>query len=99
VSLLDKLLAGRLAHGRLTICGTDGRERHFGDGMVGWPQARLQINAANAERKILLNPRLGLTEAIMDGAVSNDDIMVLVELVRRNNPWEKGVEWQFTWRK
>jgi cyclopropane-fatty-acyl-phospholipid synthase len=86
------LLAGRLAHGRLTIRGTDGRERHFGDGMAGWPQARLQINAANAERKILLNPRLGLAEAMMDGAVSTDDIMVLVELVRRNNPWEKGGE-------
>jgi cyclopropane-fatty-acyl-phospholipid synthase len=42
----------------------------------------------------LLNPRLGLGEAYIDGSVSVDgeDIMGLVELVRRNNPWEKGAE-------
>ena len=42
----------------------------------------------------MLNPRLGLGEAYMDGAVSvdEDDIIGLVELVRRNNPWEKGGE-------
>jgi cyclopropane-fatty-acyl-phospholipid synthase len=41
-----------------------------------------------------MNPRLGLGEAFMDGAVSVDgeDIMGLVELVRRNNPWETGGE-------
>ena len=42
----------------------------------------------------MLNPRLGLGEAYMDGSVSvdGDNIMGLVELVRRNNPWEKGGE-------
>ena len=54
----------------------------------------LRLQAPNAERRILLNPRLGLGETYMDGGVSvdDDDIMGLVELVRRNNPWEKGGE-------
>lgn len=94
MSLLDRLLAGRLAKGRLTIIGTDGKVRHFGDGDPSWPQASLRIHDAGAERRILLNPRLGLAEAYMDRSVSvdNEDIMALVELVRRNNPWERGGE-------
>lgn len=94
MALLDRLLSGRLAKGRLTIIGADGRSRSFGDGDPAWPQATLRIHHAGAERRILLNPRLGLAEAYMDGAVSVDDedIMALVELVRRNNPWERGGE-------
>jgi cyclopropane-fatty-acyl-phospholipid synthase len=90
--LLDRLLAGKLAHGRLTITGVDGAERQFGDGNPDWPVAHLHINKSSAERRILLNPRLGLGEAIMEEDVSVSDIMALVELVRRNNPWEKGRE-------
>ena len=94
MSLLDRLLANRLAKGRLTIVGHDGHIRHFGDGDPAWPQATLRIHAAGAERRILTNPRLGLAEAYMNGDVSvdDDDVMALVELVRRNNPWEKGGE-------
>jgi cyclopropane-fatty-acyl-phospholipid synthase len=94
VSLLDRLLAGRIDKGRLTIVGADGRIRRFGDGDPAWPQATLRIHDAGAERRILLNPRLGLAEAYMDDAVSVDDedVMALVELVRRNNPWERGRE-------
>jgi cyclopropane-fatty-acyl-phospholipid synthase len=92
--LLDRLLDGRIAKGRLTVISRHGNERHFGSPTPGWPEVTLRLHAANAERRILLNPRLGLGEAYMDGAVSvdGDDIMGLVELVRRNNPWEKGGE-------
>jgi len=92
MALLDRLLSGRLAKGRLIIIGVDGQARPFGDGDPAWPQATLRIHDAGAERRILLNPRLGLAEAYMSGAVSvdDDDVMALVELVRRNNPWEKG---------
>jgi cyclopropane-fatty-acyl-phospholipid synthase len=90
--LLDRLLAGRFAKGQLTIVGADGQQRVFGDGDPMWPQATLRIHDPRAERRILLNPRLGLGEAFIDGSVSvdDDDIMALIELVRRNNPWEKG---------
>jgi cyclopropane-fatty-acyl-phospholipid synthase len=92
--LLDRLLDGRIAKGRLTVVGSDGGQRQFGTLTPGWPEVTLRLHAANAERRILLNPRLGMGEAYMDGAVSvdGDDIMGLVELVRRNNPWEKGGE-------
>ena len=92
MALLDRLLQGKLANGQLTIVGADGRARRFGDGDPAWPNVTLRIHAAGAERRILLNPRLGLAEAYLDGTVSvdGDDVMGLVELVRRNNPWERG---------
>jgi cyclopropane-fatty-acyl-phospholipid synthase len=92
--LLQKLLSGRIHFGQLTIVNASGATDHFGTATPGWPDVTLRLHTANAERRILLNPRLGLGEAYMDGAVSvdGDDIMGLVELVRRNNPWEKGGE-------
>lgn len=92
--LLDRILAGRIHHGSLTIYDAKGGLRRFGISTVGWPDVTLRLHNPNAERRIVLNPRLGLGEAYMDGSVSvdNDDIMGLVELVRRNNPWEKGGE-------
>lgn len=92
MALLDRLLSGKLAKGRLTIIGADGHVRSFGDGDPAWPQAILRIHDAGAERRILLNPRLGLAEAFIEGNVSvdDDDVMALVELIRRNNPWERG---------
>ena len=92
--LLDRLLTGRIAKGRLTIIGHDARRREFGDGDASWPRVTLRIHDPGAERRILLKPRLVLAEAYMEGAVSvdNDDVMALIELVRRNNPWERGGE-------
>jgi cyclopropane-fatty-acyl-phospholipid synthase len=88
------MLSGRIHRGQLTIVNASGAIDHFGTPAPGWPEITLRLHAANAERRILLNPRLGLGEAYMDGAVSvdGDDIMGLVELIRRNNPWEKGGE-------
>jgi cyclopropane-fatty-acyl-phospholipid synthase len=92
--LLQKLLSGRIHRGQLTIVDASGAKDQFGTPTPGWPDVTLRLRAANVERRILLNPRLGLGEAYMDGAVSvdGDDIMGLVEIVRRNNPWEKGGE-------
>ncbi len=93
MNLIGKLLEGRIKQGSLTIVGKGGA-RTFGKPAPGWPEITLRIHDAGAERRILTNPRLGLGEAYMDGAVSvdGDDIMGLIELVRRNNPWEKGGE-------
>jgi cyclopropane-fatty-acyl-phospholipid synthase len=92
--LLDRILDDRIHHGRLTIVRAAGAPQVYGDGGQGWPDVTLRIHSPAAERRILMNPRLGLGEAFMDGAVSVDgeDIMGLVELIRRNNPWEKGGE-------
>jgi cyclopropane-fatty-acyl-phospholipid synthase len=94
LALLARILSGRIHHGTLTIIQPNGDAVVFGSAAAGWPDVILRIVHPNAERRILLNPRLGLAEAYMDGGVTvdGDDIMGLVELVRRNNPWEKGGE-------
>ena len=94
MSLIDRILDGRIHKGSVTIARPDGSNRSFGKPAAGWPDVVIRINDRGAERRILTNPRLGLGETFMDGAVSvdDDDIMGLVELVRRNNVWEKGGE-------
>lgn len=94
MTLLDRLLRGRIRHGLLTIVSPDGDTAHYGSSTPGWPEVTLRIHSASAPRRILLNPRLGMGEAYMAGDVSvdGDDVMGLVELIRRNAPWEKGGE-------
>lgn len=94
MALLEKLLKGRIKNGRLTIIDKYGSASAIGTPTPGWPDITISILAPGVERRILLNPRLGLAEAYMDGGISidDDDVMGLVELVRRNNPWERGGE-------
>jgi cyclopropane-fatty-acyl-phospholipid synthase len=94
MALLDRLLRDRIRHGCLTIFTPDGSSSQYGASTSGWPDVTLRLHSASAARRILLNPRLGMGEAYMDGSVCvvDDDIMGLVELVRRNNPWERGGE-------
>lgn len=94
MALLERILNGRIHHGTLTVINRSGEKQTFGAATAGWPDVTLRIVAANSERRILLNPRLGMGETYMDGGVTvdDDDIMGLVELVRRNNLWENGGE-------
>ena len=91
MALIDRLLAGRIQFGTLTIHRGD-KISVLGNSTGGWPDIHLHILSSAAERRILTNPKLGLGEAFIDGSirVENDDIMGLVELVRSNNPWENG---------
>jgi cyclopropane-fatty-acyl-phospholipid synthase len=91
MALLDKLLKGRIKQGLLTIIHADGSESLHGVPTDGWPNVTLRIHQASAERRILMNPALGIGECYMDGAVSveDEDIMGLVTLVQGNNPWER----------
>jgi cyclopropane-fatty-acyl-phospholipid synthase len=94
MALIERLLADKIRHGTLRIERANGQTTQLGSAQAGWPNITLRIRNSTAERRILLNPRLGLGEAYIDGSVSVDgeDIMGLVELVRRNDPWEKGGE-------
>ncbi len=91
MALLNRLLAGRISKGTLTIIRPSGA-KILGTPTEGWPDVTLRIVAPSAERRILTNPGLGLGECFMDGSVTvdNDDIMELTALVRGNNIWEKG---------
>ena len=92
MALIERLLAGRITKGTLTIHRPDGSASTLGAPAQGWPDINLRIHASNVERRILTNPSLGLGECFMDGSLSVDDedIMGLVSLVRGNNVWEKG---------
>jgi cyclopropane-fatty-acyl-phospholipid synthase len=92
MALIERLLAGRITKGTLTICRKDGTSTKLGAAAEGWPDIVLRIVAANAERRILTNPSLGLGETFMDGSITvdDDDIMGLTALVRGNNLWERG---------
>ncbi len=91
MALLDRLLAGRIHKGTLTIVRASGTIT-LGTPCAGWPDITLRVLSASAERRILTNPSLGLGETYMDGGVTidDDDIMGLVTLVRGNNVWENG---------
>lgn len=94
MSLLDRILRGKIRYGRLTVISHKGETSHYGVRVAGQPDVTLRIESPAAVRRILLNPRLGMGETYMDGGVSvdDDDIMGFVELIRRNNPWENGGE-------
>ena len=94
MAILDRILTGLIHRGNLVVIDEQGESRTFGVAMAGWPTVILRLQSAKAARRILLNPRLGLGEAYMDGSltIDDDDVMGFVELVRRNNPWENGGE-------
>ena len=94
MSMLDRILRGRIKQGSLTILSQNGEVSHYGERQTGWPDVTMRIQSSSAVSRILLNPRLGMGEAYMNGDVSvdNDDIMGFVEIIRRNNPWENGGE-------
>ncbi len=94
MALIEKLLAGRIQHGSLTIIRSVFDKSTIGTPKDGWPDITLRILNPSAERRILMNPALGIAECYMDGLVSidDDDIMGLLLLVQRNNPWEGGAE-------
>lgn len=91
MALLERLLAGRITRGTLTIHRPGGIIK-LGNPAAGWPDIVMHVHSAAAERRIMTNPKLGLGEAFMDGSISvnDEDIMGLVSLVRGNNIWEKG---------
>ena len=66
---MDRLLRGFLSQfirrGSMTVTSASGSKFTFGDGS-GEPVA-VRFATADAERKILINPELGLGEAYMDG--------------------------------
>lgn len=94
MSMLDRILRGKIKQGSLTVLSQSGEASHYGERQSGWPDVTMRIKSSSAISRILLNPRLGMGEAYMNGDVSvdNDDIMGFIEIIRRNNPWENGGE-------
>ncbi len=62
--LLDKILAGALHKGRLTVLWPDGTANSYGDG--DGPAATVRLRDARTVRRILINPALTVGETYMD---------------------------------
>ena len=77
MSMLDRILRGKIKQGSLTVLSQSGEASHYGERQSGWPDVTMRIQSSSAISRILLNPRLGMGEAYMNGDVSvdNDDIM------------------------
>lgn len=90
--LLDKLVARLVTKGTLTLHHASGAISIHGTPTPGFPDITLRIADKRVARDVLLDPRLGLGEAYMDGrfTVEGGDIMDFLSLVRTNNPWEKS---------
>ena len=90
--LLDRFLGKLVRRGLLEVARPDGSVTRFGSLQDGFPEVRILLSSAAAERRITLDPRLGAAEAFMDGqlVIERGDVMDLVELIRANRPWDRG---------
>ena len=92
--LVSRFLGSTVTRGRLTVHFADGSSDVFGTPTEGFPEVAIRFGDTRVPRDILLDPRLGAAEAFMDGrlVVEHGDIMDLVQLLRSNKPWERGVD-------
>lgn len=92
-ALLDNLMARFITRGVLTLVHADGREKRIGSPAEGFPEVRVRLADKKVARQLVLDPRLGAAETFMDGRllIEQGDIMQLVQLLRANNPFERGV--------
>lgn len=91
-ALLHRLLPRLVSKGTLEVTLSNGECVRVGTAHPGFPDVAIRFNDARVPRDILLDPRLGMAEAFMDGRVdvTRGDIMDLISLVRMNSPWDDG---------
>ena len=92
MSLFERYLARAVSSGTLTVIDHRGQAQTFGTATSGWPDVTIRFADARVARDIALHPDLGAGEAYMTGRllIEQGDVMDLVGLIYRNNPWEKG---------
>ncbi len=90
--ILDRFLSRVVACGALEVVRPDGSSTHFGSRAKGFPDVQIRFTTDTAERRILMDPRLGAAEAFMDGelVVERGDVMDLLALIRGNAPWDRN---------
>lgn len=90
--LLQRALPRLVRRGTLDITLPNGDVLHAGKPTDGYPDVALRFADTKVARDIMLDPRLGMGEAYMDGRVDviRGDIMDLVSLIRMNNQWDDG---------
>ncbi|AKH41199.1 cyclopropane-fatty-acyl-phospholipid synthase [Altererythrobacter atlanticus] len=90
--LIDRLLSSLIHKGTLELTYADGTKKTFGEPAPGFPDVAIRFTDSKVPRDIVLDIRLGVAEAYMDGRIQLDrgDIMQLVILARANSRWDAG---------
>jgi len=90
--LLARLLSRIIRIGRLELVDASGQHHVFG-GLPG-PSVTVRLHDKALHWKLIVNPRLNVPEAYMDGTltIEDGDIYALLELLGRNDElmWEAG---------
>ncbi|MWV28357.1 SAM-dependent methyltransferase [Aurantiacibacter rhizosphaerae] len=89
-TLIDRLIGNAIDHGTLKLTQANGRSATYGTPHPDYPDVEIRLADSKVIRDIALDTKLGVGEAYMDGRIiiERGDIMELIELVRRNRPWE-----------
>jgi len=92
MALIDVFLSRLVKRGTLTLTDHQGQSRSFGTSDPDYGDVAIRFTDAGAAGYVASHPRLGAAEAFMDGrlVVEKGDILDLITLVRRNQPWERG---------
>ena len=69
--LLARFLAATIRTGTLVVTDANGKRWRFGDGRA--PAAAIRLRDRRLHRRLLLNPRLALGEAFVDGTLTIED--------------------------
>jgi cyclopropane-fatty-acyl-phospholipid synthase len=91
-AVFDRVIGRLVKRGRLEVVHHDARRSSFGASAPGFPEVRVRFTDPEVTREILLDPRLGLAEAYMDGRllIERGDVMELLQLLHANRPFEEG---------
>ena len=92
MALIDTMMSRIVRKGCLVILQHDGTTSSFGAPAEGFPEVTIRFTDARVARDILIDPRTGAGEAFMDGrlVIETGDVMQLVQLLRMNQPWDRG---------
>jgi cyclopropane-fatty-acyl-phospholipid synthase len=92
--LLEKFLDKGVRKGVLEVHFADGTRRLFGMPMPGFPEVAVRFTSAAAQRRLIIDHRLGAGEAFIEGSlvIERGDVMQMIALLRSNRPWDRGGE-------
>jgi cyclopropane-fatty-acyl-phospholipid synthase len=88
--LLDKMLAGYVKKGELTVIDHKGKTYRYGRPDAEFRPVTVRLADGGVVRKIASDPGVGAAEAYMDGRliVEEGDILDLVNIIRGSHKWE-----------
>jgi len=91
--LLDKMLAGYVKRGELTVVTHDGKTYRYGKSDPEFGPVTVRLAVPGMARRIARDPGVGAAEAYMDGelVVEEGDILDLVNIIRGSHKWEDSV--------